>query len=95
MIDRAARSELAGKPLPPGCIGYDCEGRIIKEGNTVEVVTDDERRKRLNGYEFCSRGHRGKASRHFSFPGGWFVTVDFEGHQPVGCVDYTLRLISA
>ena len=95
MITKDERQALRWAELPEGCIGYDCEGRVIKEGDTVEVVKADELREGNRRYEYCSVGHRGRAESHGSFPIGWFTMVVFENNQSVGCVDYHLRLVTS
>ena len=92
LVDRRL---LARELVPEGIIGYDCNGTYIRKDDIVEVVEEDETRKRFSEYDFCSVGKRGKASRHFTFPAGWFVTVDFGGEEKtVGCLDISLKKVS-
>jgi hypothetical protein len=94
-IEHAKRKVLSFATIPEGCIGYDCEGKVIKEGDIVEVVVAESSRERSPEFTFCGRGKRGKASKHFSFPIGWTITVDFgNGYEQVGCGDYRTRLVN-
>ena len=94
MIGKYERTLLSRRPPPEGCIGYDCEGKIIKEGDAVLVIEEDKYRAGNAKYKFCSKGQVGNATPHFSFLAGWFVTVKFDGGEPVGCVDYHLQLVN-
>jgi hypothetical protein len=93
MISRQTRNQLAKLDIPPDCIGFDCNGEMIHDGDKVEVIAEEKERKGNPEYKFCSCGKIGIASLHYSFPAGWVVDVKFETGQNVGCVDYNLRIL--
>lgn len=94
MINELARKLLALKDMPEGCIGYDCDARVIKNGDLLEVVKENEMREGSPEYSFCGVGKRGRASMGSCFPTGWFVTVTFGCGQSAGCVDYYTRIVT-
>jgi hypothetical protein len=94
LMTEIGRKMLALKSLPPDCIGYDYDGKEIKEGDSVVVVQEDNQRKGVPGYEFCSVGKVGIASRHFMFPAGWVVLVTFDGGRLVGCTDHYVKIVA-
>ena len=94
MMNDYQRLQLSRQKPPEGCIGYDCDGKVIKENDLVEVLKEDDIRKNMPRYDFCSVGCRGRATKNFSFPEGWFTSVIFEGDDKVGCLDYHLRLVA-
>jgi hypothetical protein len=94
MIIHRDMEMLAVRPFPEGCSGYDCDGHIIIEGQMVEVVIDDPYRQGQEKYEFCSKGHYGKASRHVLFPVAQLVMLHFENHDdPISCIECSLRVM--
>ncbi|MEK7169762.1 MAG: hypothetical protein AAB767_00565 [Patescibacteria group bacterium] len=96
MITRTERMLLSLKEPPEGIIGFDCNGKHIHEGDTVEVKKENEIRKRYDReFSYCGAGKKGIASRHSCFPIGWTVTVKFDGENKdkiAGCTDYYLRI---
>lgn len=93
-IAKMERLRLSKLPMPDDCIGYDCSGQIIKEGDVVEVVVAEKERSNDPEYTFCSPGKRGIAKRHFGFPCSWCVSVTFENGSTVGCGDSLVRLVT-
>lgn len=75
-------------------IGVDCNGTLIKSGDTVEVITPEKLREQAGCYEFCSIGKRGIASKGSCFPIGWVISVTFGNKDEcVGCVDYHTKVV--
>ena len=95
MITKNRREELGQQPLPEGCVGYDCEGVVIKEGDEVEVVAEEMERARHPAYMFCQIGKRGTAHKHDCFPRASLVSVAFEGNGTVWCSDCHVRLVES
>lgn len=93
MITEEQRRALGNLRPPSGCVGYDCEGRHIKNGDTVEVVIEDKDRKDNPEYAFCAKDCRGTVSQRTCPAPSWFVSVRFE-RATVGCLDYHLRIVS-
>lgn len=71
-------------------VGVDCYGRFIKIGDSIEVVNEEENRKNLVIYDFCSVGKTGIVIPGPSYSTSWFVHVKFADRE-VSCVDYHLK----
>ena len=59
MITRTERMLLSLKEPPEGIIGFDCNGKHIHEGDTVEVKKENEIRKGMIESSYCGAGKKG------------------------------------